>query len=87
MIDFIGSIFTPSHYHGSSKKNDFFEGWFYKVVDSKGENIFAIIPGVFISKDKTKEHSFIQILNGKNHESNYCKFGFDQFQTKKTNLK
>jgi len=83
MIDFIVNIFSPSHYHGNSKKNDFFEGWFYKLVDSKGDNVYAIIPGVFISNDKTKEHSFIQILNGKNHESHYCKFSFNEFQSKK----
>ncbi|MCF8243195.1 MAG: tocopherol cyclase family protein [Melioribacteraceae bacterium] len=79
MINFLKNIYEPECFHGHNRNDDFFEGWFFKLVDKSGDNVLAIIPGVFISKDETKHHAFIQILDGKTHESHYVRFAPVEF--------
>ena len=81
MSNFIKRIWTPEVYHGYYKKHDFFEGWFFKLVSAQRDNILAIIPGVFKSRDKSKEHAFIQFLDARNHKSTYKKYSIDEFDT------
>ena len=38
-------IFNPNLYHGTNKNNNFFEGWYYKIVDRNNYKL-AIIPGI-----------------------------------------
>ncbi|MCF8259402.1 MAG: tocopherol cyclase family protein [Melioribacteraceae bacterium] len=80
MFEYLSKIGKPEVYHGAKKKSDFFEGWFYKIVSPDEKNILAVIPGIFLSADKSKEHSFIQILDGKNHESFYLKYDKNDFR-------
>ncbi len=79
MLNFISKIWKPDQYHGHKKKDNFFEGWFFKSVDQSGNNIIAIIPGVFVSKDPELQHSFIQILEGNSHASYYIRYPFEEF--------
>lgn len=75
----LGKTWKPGIFHGKNRKGTFFEGWFYKLVDSGGNNIFAIIPGIFIGKNKSDTHTFIQVLNGINHSSYYLSYSLDKF--------
>ncbi len=77
---FLKNLYNPENYHGKYKKDNFFEGWYYKIVDKDEENILAIIPGVFISKNEADRQSFIQILNGKTTDSSFIKYGFEEFK-------
>ena len=52
----------PESYQGSLNSRQYFEGWYYKVVDEAEDNVIAIIPGVSFG-DKSA-HAFIQILEG-----------------------
>lgn len=83
MFGYISKIGKSEVYHGEKRNDNFFEGWFYKIVDKDEKNILAIIPGIFKSKEKSKAHSFIQILDGKSNLSYYIKYGVDEFSTKK----
>lgn len=57
-------------FKGSLKKNKYFEGWYYKLVTKDGSKSMAFIPG--ISLNKTKSHSFIQvILNQENKDGKH----------------
>lgn len=73
------SIINPDIYHGGNKKRNFFEGWYFKIVQPKLGKSYAFIPGIFYSKDSSYSHSFIQILDGKNSKFEYIKFGCKDF--------
>ena len=73
--------FNPAILHFSRMSNGYFEGWYFKVEDSAGENVFAFIPG--ISKSKHNSHSFVQFFNGSSNSSHYFKYNFNKFRSSK----
>jgi tocopherol cyclase len=72
----IKRIYRPEIFQGHNKKEGYFEGWYFKLVDRNLENIYAVIPGISISKDP---HAFIQIMDGKNATSQNFRFDFSDF--------
>lgn len=58
-------MFNPDLYHGRMGMKNFFEGWYFKLVDKRARNAFALIPGVFWGKQKRDHHSFLHILDGR----------------------
>lgn len=79
-------IWRPEMYHGHSKKKNFFEGWYYKIVDRGEEFLYAFIPGVSLGSNKEVSHSFIQVLNGLEGTSSYYKYDFEDFEYSKNNF-
>jgi hypothetical protein len=74
------NIWRPENFHlhhrlGSGKPC--FEGWYFKLVDAKGDQPYAIIPGVFLGSDA---HAFIQVLDGRAGTSDYHRFPLSAFQ-------
>lgn len=63
MLGFLKNIYTPENFHGEGKRGNFFEGWYYKVADSELGFAMAFIPGIFISKDESRHHSFLQAID------------------------
>ena len=72
------AIWNPHVYHGWGKTKKYFEGWYYKIVSKDQNYAFAIIPGIAMDENGKKQ-SFIQVLDGKNHEAIYHKFDADIF--------
>jgi len=70
------TVLNPGFYHGEGKREPFFEGWYFKLVDAPESCRYAVIPGVFIGKDS---HAFIQVLDGNLARSRYFRFDFDSF--------
>jgi hypothetical protein len=68
-LKYFNKILNPSCYQGNPKKLPHFEGWYYKLVDQNEQNIFAIIPGIYLSKNIIESHSFIQVFNGSEGKS------------------
>ncbi len=66
-------------YHGHGRTQNFFEGWYFKFVDASEQQVWAIIPGVFLGKSGHGSHSFIQTLNGKTGVSHYHRFPLEAF--------
>ncbi|MBC5629546.1 hypothetical protein H8S20_11665 [Clostridium sp. NSJ-6] len=64
-------ILDPNLYHGENKKDNFFEGWYFKMVTKDRKHTLAIIPGISLSKDS---HSFIQVLQGEKNSFNYFRY-------------
>ena len=62
----------------------YFEGWYFKIVDSSEENAFAIIPGVSFGGIGEDSHSFIQLMNGRDASSEYHSYGIDDFWSSKS---
>jgi tocopherol cyclase len=78
MIRKIGSIFHPERFQGWNRNRNYFEGWYFKVVNEDETKAFAIIPGIAID-EHGKRQAFVQVLDGKKHTANYHKFEFSSF--------
>lgn len=79
MLKKITSHFNPERFQGWGKSRNYFEGWYFKLIDDHGDHAFAIIPGIAMD-EKGEGHSFIQVLDGKNSTAEYHKFSLDSFQ-------
>lgn len=67
---------NPTLYQGWSKSKNYFEGWYFKIVDP-GQNLaFALIPGISKSSDA---HAFIQFIDGVQCRSEYHRFDINTF--------
>lgn len=73
----IRRIFNPEIYQGKYKSRNYFEGWYYKIIDKSSQNIFAIIPGVSITKEG--KHAFIQFINANTGLTKYFKYEIADF--------
>jgi hypothetical protein len=70
----------PELYHGQVMSPPFFEGWYYKVVDTSGQQRFAFIPGVFVGKTAADSHAFVQVLEGASSRVAYHRYPIDEFR-------
>ncbi|GJM33399.1 MAG: hypothetical protein DHS20C18_24000 [Saprospiraceae bacterium] len=66
-------------FHGWGKTHNFFEGWYFKIVDPTEQYVFAVIPGISRGIDG-QHHAFIQVLDGKQCQASYHDFGVADFQ-------
>ncbi|OPX44145.1 hypothetical protein CLHUN_19440 [Ruminiclostridium hungatei] len=73
----IKRIFNPEIFQGKYRHNNYFEGWYYKIIDKASENIIAVIPGVAVSKNRG--HSFIQFIDAKTGFTEYFNFPRKEF--------
>lgn len=73
------ALWNPDMYHGWGKQRNYFEGWYFKIVDPKERFAFAIIPGISYN-EKGEAHAFIQLLDGKKCTATYHEFPVEQFQ-------
>lgn len=73
------ALWDPNRYHGWGRQKNYFEGWYFKVVDPTEEYAFAFIPGISMP-DAGAVHSFIQVLDGKKCTATYHRFSADDFQ-------
>ncbi len=74
MINAIRRKYNPAWYQGAKAGYQHFEGWYYKIVDNAGRNALAIIPGIFIDRQGSESHAFIQIFDGRKNITHYFKF-------------
>lgn len=73
------SLFRPEMYHGWGKKNNFFEGWYFKMVSDDQQSAMAVIPGVAMDENGSQQ-AFIQLLDGINCTSEYLRFPIESFE-------
>lgn len=66
-------------FQGDLKKKQYFEGWYFKIVDPKEEHLYAFIPGVSLDKKNKTSHSFIQMLDGRTGEAFYFEYPLKEF--------
>lgn len=80
MMQYFRRSLNPAWYHGRGKKPPFFEGWYFKVINATEDRRFAFIPGIFINRDDSRTHSFIQVLNGMTGETRYHSYPVQAFR-------
>lgn len=73
-------IWKPEIFHGRRKKKDFFEGWYFKMVDYSEKRAYAVIPGVSIARDSLKSHAFIMFLDARAQKMNYFRYSLDDMK-------
>ncbi|MBN1455418.1 MAG: hypothetical protein JW945_04115 [Methanomicrobia archaeon] len=64
----------PERFQGSTNRRNYFEGWYYKLVDAAEERVLAVIPGISLGSTKDDSHAFIQIVNGTTGNYDYFTF-------------
>jgi tocopherol cyclase len=79
LFNSIANIWRPEIYQGRDRMKAHFEGWYFKLVDSAGDNIYAVIPGVSFD-EQGGSHCFIQLLNGKDATSRYFRYDISSFR-------
>ena len=61
---------------------NYFEGWYFKIVDKEEKNIYAIIPGISFGNDGTTQ-AFIQFFDGINVNMDFFTFEASKFSYSK----
>jgi len=74
----IKAIFHPERFQGWTRKQQYFEGWYFKIVNAAETHAFAFIPGIAMNGENEK-HAFIQVLDGKKLTARYFKFEHNSF--------
>jgi hypothetical protein len=72
------NLFHPERFQGWGEHRRYFEGWYFKMVNREGSEAFAIIPGIAMDGEG-RQHSFIQVLDGKRKTARYHRFDKDAF--------
>ena len=75
----MSNIWKPEIFQGKGKKKDYFEGWYFKLVDKNEKTAYSIIPGISLSKDSKKSHTFIMLLDASRHKMYYFSYKTDDF--------
>jgi hypothetical protein len=78
MLKRFQAIFHPERFQGWGKTREYFEGWYFKVINADESRAFAFIPGIAMDKNGQK-HAFIQLLDGKKSTAEYHKFDIAEF--------
>ena len=71
--------YTPAAFQGFDKASNYFEGWYFKLVDKTEQHAYAVIPGISLCKDSTKCHAFVMFFDARNHKMTYYKYPIADF--------
>jgi len=81
------ATWRPGMYHGHGLRRNFFEGWYFKVVDRAERYVWAIIPGVFLAAahaSTQESHAFVQTLDGTTGVTHYHRYPLAEFEASTT---
>lgn len=70
-------LFNPEIYQGKYKTKNYFEGWYFKLIDRESQNILAIIPGISVAG--RERHAFIQFIDANSGFTGYIRFHINDF--------
>ncbi|HUV03036.1 MAG TPA: tocopherol cyclase family protein [Desulfobacteria bacterium] len=79
-------IWNPELFQGKKSYKNYFEGWYFKLVDAAEAHILAVIPGISLGEDNEDSHAFIQVFNGKTGDFEYFTFPVDAFSPSSKNF-
>ena len=77
MFNLISRLKEPAIFQGNLNKKNYFEGWYFKQSDQKGETKLAIIPGISLTNED--KHAFIQVFDGVENKSHYIRYPLSTF--------
>ncbi len=76
----IGGLWSPEAYRGAHRRGGYFEGWYFKLIDAKRENAFAVIPGVSLGNCGDDAHAFVQFIDASQASTAYFRFPLKAFE-------
>jgi hypothetical protein len=83
-LAFYRGVRHPEAFHGQGKTNNFFEGWYIKLVSADTNQRWAVIPGIFrgLKSDgqNSVDQAFVQVLDGKTGRSWFHEFPIEAFK-------
>lgn len=82
---FLTKIWNPEIFQGHGKSSNYFEGWYFKIIDPTEKHRFAIIPGISFPKEG-EPHAFIQVMNATACTSEYHRFPVSDFHASRENF-
>jgi hypothetical protein len=74
-------LWKPEIFQGAVNKKQYFEGWYFKLVDKEEKHSFAVIPGISLSPSYS--HSFIQFFSGHTGSAEYHTYTKNDFSFSK----
>lgn len=72
------NTWKPGVFHGRRKKKNFFEGWYFKIVDHGEKHAYAVIPGVSMTGNPLNSHAFIMFLDARAQRMHYFKYPLNE---------
>lgn len=79
----IKKLWMPQIYQGKFKRRNYFEGWYYKLIDKYQEQVYAVIPGVSFGSNPGDSHAFVQVIDAQNCEVFYFNYDISYFRYSK----
>jgi tocopherol cyclase len=73
-------LFSPEIFQGAHKRRNYFEGWYFKLIDRQAKRSLAVIPGMAADK---KSHAFVQVLDGVKNKTAYVRYDISHFRYSK----
>lgn len=86
MFNSFFKLYHPEIFQGSTSKEKYFEGWYFKLVSRDEKHAVAVIPGISVY-DADDRHAFIQLINGIGQVTSYYRFPLDAFSADAKALK
>lgn len=80
----LSRLYNPPVFQGRQKRSNYFEGWYFKLVDAGGDHIWSVIPGISYSEDT---HSFIQVIHAQTGRTYYQRFPIESFKYEKNEFR
>ena len=69
-------LYNPPVYQGGKNPKNYFEGWYFKLVDLQGDHIWSLIPGISYAEDT---HCFVQVIHANKGKTYYCRYPVEDF--------
>jgi len=73
-------LFNPEIFQGMGKKQNYFEGWYFKCVDERTKQVLAVIPGISLGASPQKSHAFVQVIDGARNRSGFFTYPIEAFK-------
>lgn len=61
-MGFIHKVLNPELFQGTLLRREYFEGWYFKLIDAGRQCAAAVIPGVALGEAPEDSHAFVQFI-------------------------
>jgi hypothetical protein len=77
---FLKRVFNPEIFQGGYRKRHYFEGWYFKLIDSELKHSLAVIPGISLGSCGQDSSAFIQVLDAETSAVHNIKYPLSAFR-------
>jgi len=67
----------PQRFQGNLSADKYFEGWYFKKVNTRKKRVISLIPGISLNKEDP--HAFIQVIFSHPMQTHYIRFDVSEF--------